>query len=403
MEKINITAEQSAMLNLVGHSLFAMPLDIPAEIDWSEVLKESMAQSLPLVAFKNIDELPIGVATSAMIKRYLKRCEASNFACYEGHRYLHRLMSEGGIPYSVIKGVASARYYPDPSLRSMGDVDFYVAPEHLERARELCIADGFSFEHTDSEHHDILKKGAMDMEMHFLPIAIPNEKMRPIFLEYWSELCEQATLVTDERGGYMLPSDFHHGFIILTHFQMHLMPIGVGLRHLCDWAVFANSFSNEEFSAMLEEKLKRVGLWRLAQAISLAAVRYLGMPHKEWMGESYEVADALVEDILRGGNFGQREKDRSFEGVFIADYKATDGNRSRIVRAFRFVNCYTRQHWRAARWCPLLYPVGWVYFPLRFLWKRLTGRRSASVVKSYKQSGKRLKLYNSLELYKPEK
>ncbi|MBR7116798.1 MAG: nucleotidyltransferase family protein [Clostridia bacterium] len=403
MNKINISEEQSAMLNLIGHNLFGMPVDVPSEIDWSEVLKESISQSMPLIAFQNIDELPIGVATTAVIKKYLKRCEEVNLACYRGHSYLHRLMSENGISYSVIKGVASARYYPDPILRSMGDVDFYVAPEHLERAREVFKSDGFTLEHTDSEHHDILERGKLYMELHFAPIAIPDEKMKPIFLEYWSDLCESATTVKDDYGEYKLPSDFHHGFIILTHFQMHLMPIGVGLRHLCDWAVFVNSFSNEEFVDTFEKRLKRVGLWRLGQAIALAAVKYLGMPHKAWMGDDYDVADALLEDIARGGNFGQRDKERSFETVFIADYKATAGEKSRIVRAFRFINNYIRQHWPAAKWCILLYPVGWIFFPLRFLWRRITGQRSANVVESYKQSGKRLAMYKRLELYKPQK
>lgn len=403
MERINMTEAQQVLFNLVGHNLFSMPLDIGSEVDWAEVLKEGIAQSVPLLAFKNIDELPIGVATSEMIKRYLKRCSASNYLCYKGHEYLHDLMTKNGIKYSIIKGVASARYYPDPAARSMGDVDFYVAPEDLERAKAIFEADGFEVKETDSEHHVCIKKGPMDMEMHFAPIAIPNDKMRPIFLEYWSDLCDKASLTEDTFSEYMLPSDFHHGFIMITHFQLHLMPNGVGLRHLCDFVVFANRFSDEDFRQLFEERFKRVGLWRLAQIISLAAVRYLGMPYKSWMGDDYATADALMLDIARGGNFGQREKARSFEGVFIADYKATDLGKSRFSRAFRSMNKYIRQKWRAAVWCPLLYPVGWVYFSVRFLFKRITGRRRVSVMKSYKESGKRLKLYKSLDLYKPEK
>lgn len=403
METINMTEAQKALFNLVGHSLFSMPLDISSEVDWAEVLKEGIAQSVPLLAFKNIGELPIGAATSEMIRRYLKKCSETNYRCYKGHEYLHALMTKSGIRYSIIKGVASAYYYPDPAARSMGDVDFYVAPEDLERAKAVFEADGFEVKETDSEHHVCLKKGSMDMEMHFAPIAIPGDKMRPIFLEYWSDLCDKASLTKDVFSEYMLPSDFHHGFIMITHFQLHLMPNGVGLRHLCDFVVFANRFSDEDFRRVFEQRLKRVGLWRLAQIMSLAAVRYLGMPYKAWMGDDYATADALMLDIARGGNFGQREKSRSFEGVFIADYKATDLGKSRFTRVFRTMNKYVKDKWSAVRWCPLLYPVGWVYFSVRFLFKRITGRRKVSVVKSYKESGKRLKLYKSLDLYKPEK
>ena len=403
MQNISLTAAQRAMLNLVGHSLFDMPLAIDSDIDWSEVLKESIAQSVPLVAFKDLAELPIGAATAEMLRRYIKRCSLGNLNCFRGHEYLHKLMTENGVRYCVIKGAASAYRYPDPRLRSMGDVDFYVSPEELERAREVVQRDGFLMEHTDSEHHDCLKKGSLFMELHFAPIAVPNDEMRPIFLEYWSDMCDKATLTSDGFSEYYFPSDFHHGFILITHFQLHLMPNGVGLRHLCDWVVFANKFSNDEFVAMFEERLKRVGLWRLAQIASLAAVKHLGMPHKAWMGNDYATADALMEDIARGGNFGQRDKARSFEGVFIADYKATDGKRSRFARAFRTLNNYVRGKWPAVRWCPLLYPVGWIFFSLRFLLKRITGKRKVGVVDSYKGSGKRLKLYESLKMYKPEK
>lgn len=403
MENINITPAQRAMFNLVGHSLFDMPLDISSDVDLSEVFKESVAQSLPLLAFRDLSELPLGAATAEIVRRYLKKCEASNLACFRGHKYLHELMTEHGIPYCVIKGAASAYHYPDSRLRSMGDVDFYVPPEDLDRAKAVFEADGFEFTETFASHHLCLNKGPMDMEMHFMPIAIPNEKMRPIFLEYWSDICDKATLTSDGFSEYMLPSDFHHGFIMITHFQLHLMPNGVGLRHLCDWVVFANKFSNEEFVAIFEERLKRIGLWRLAQIMSLAAVKHLGMPYKAWMGDDYATADALMEDIARGGNFGQRDKKRSFEGVFIADYKATDCGKSRFSRAFRSMNNYIRGKWSAARWCPLLYPVGWVFFSVRFLFKRITGRRKVSVMDSYKQSGKRLELYKSLDLYKPEK
>lgn len=37
-----------------------------------------------------------------------------------------RLMKENGIAYVVFKGLAVARHYPEPFVRTMGDVDFYV-------------------------------------------------------------------------------------------------------------------------------------------------------------------------------------------------------------------------------------------------------------------------------------
>ena len=48
-----------------------------------------------------------------------------------------RLMEENGIAYVVFKGLAVARYYPEPFVRTMGDVDFYVPQRDFLRAVEV--------------------------------------------------------------------------------------------------------------------------------------------------------------------------------------------------------------------------------------------------------------------------
>ena len=46
-------------------------------------------------------------------------------------------MIANNMPYVAMKGLASAMYYPDPSLRSMGDVDFLVTKENVSHAGKL--------------------------------------------------------------------------------------------------------------------------------------------------------------------------------------------------------------------------------------------------------------------------
>lgn len=402
MENAKIAQSQKILFSLIGQNLFSNPPIIPDDVDWNNVIHESKIQAVALLALQNYRQLPIDEGTAENIKKHLYKCTISNMACFTGHKYLHELMTKNGITYCVVKGVASARYYPNPLTRAMGDVDFYVLPEHLEKAREVFKADGFVFDSANHPYHNSMKKGKMQFEMHFKPIAAPDGAIGEIFNEYWSDICEKSRLVKDELTECVLPSDFHHGFILLTHLQSHLLSEGVGLRHVCDWAFFANSFSNEEFTALFEDRLKRVGLWRLAQILSLIAVRHMGFQHKPWMGDDYITADELLEDILCGGNFGVRERSRSYEGLFISDLQTTTVSKSRPIQIFHSMNMIVKRNWRAAEKCPLLYPVGWVYFSLRFLFRLLTGRRKANIATVYLQSGKRKKLYESLRLFVPE-
>ena len=402
MEKLNLTEAQGQLCALIGHNLFSAPLDIKEDAPWDEVIKESILQSVPLLAFKNYRELPLSEQNVSKVKSFIKKCSIANVNCFKGHEYLHKIMTDNAIPYCIIKGAASSYRYPDPLLRSMGDVDFYVPPQYTEKARAIFTDEGFVCDEHPHSFHVGMERGSLRIEMHFAPIASPGGKIGEIFNEYWSDICDTAVLTRDVFSEYYLPSDFHHGFILLTHLKSHIIPVGIGLRHVCDWAVFVNSFSDEEFRNLFEERLKRVGLWRFAKAVSLVAVLLFGMPHKAWMGEDYEIASALADDITSGGNFGRREKNRSFEGVFIADYKETGRSKNGIARAFATANGIVRKRWRAARWCPLLYPIGWVYFTLRFIFNRMTGKNDANVIKSYKKSGKRIKVYEDLKFFKSE-
>ena len=402
MENLNVTDAQRVLFNLIGHNLFSKPLEINASVDWNAVIKESILQSLPLVAFKKFQDLSMDEATASNLQRLLKKIATNNINGYKAHEYLHKLMSENQVPYCIIKGAASAFRYPDPLLRIMGDVDFYVPQEHFDRAKEVFLAEGFEFDTSDHAFHLGMKKGTLHFEMHFAPIASPKGEIGDIFLEYWSDICQSARLTQDVFSKYFLPSDFHHGFILLTHLRSHLLKRGVGLRHACDWAVFVNSFSDEQFTEIFCERLKRVGLWRFAQVSALMAVVLFDMPYKAWMGDDYATARALAEEISSSGNFGSRDKNRSFATAFVSDSEYKSKHRCALARLFSVANSIVLRHWESAKKYPILYPIGWVYFALRFAFNRLTGRCDVNIVKSYEDGKKRTNLYRSLRFFEPE-
>ena len=393
---------QKTLLSLLGHTLFSLPFSPDPDTDWSAVFRESRMQSVVICAFHDYKELPIGDEERENIREFIKLVTNHNIFCIQNHVKLHRLMSENGIPYCMLKGVASAHYYQNPLMRNMGDVDFYVHPDDLEKAESILLSKGFQRKDGNHDYHIAYSKGKAKIEMHYKPISSPGGEIGKVFDEYWADIREESALVNDAFGAYHLPSVFHHGFVMLSHLQGHLVCEGVGLRHFCDWAVFANSFSNEEFKEIFEKKLKRVGLWRLAQVLSLGAVECLGMPHKDWMGDDRDTAVRLLEDIMIGGNFGRKDNQRKYEGYFISssDEKSVKGNR--ILKAFGALNRRVDHYWRAPRKCPILYPFGWLYLSLRLIIRMITGKRKIRFASAYKQGGKRQELYRKIRLFEPE-
>ncbi len=398
----NISVEQKMLLSLIGHNLFSAPLTLEPNVDWTQVAHEARLQAVFSVAFCDYKQLPLSEELAAKIKSALIKYAIANAECFKNHSYLHALMEKNAIQYCVVKGAASASYYPDPILRSMGDVDFYVHPDDIERAVNIFKSEGFEIRDMNHPSHVVLHNGSKHFEMHFKPVAYSGGRIGKMLEENWQDIRDTSILYSDDLAVYRAPSVFHHGFIMLPQLQHHLMHEGVGLRHFCDWAIFVNSFSNDEFLEIFEISLKRVGLFRLAQLLSLGAVRHLGMDYRAWMGVDYDTAEEILSDIICGGNFGIKDKQRAYEGFFIADRGTGEVKGNPIRRLFASLNYIVKSHWRAAKKFPLIYPVGWVYFSTRYLILIVLGKRRINIIQTYKRSRSRKEKYSKIKAYEPE-
>ena len=71
------------------------------------------------------------------------------------------------------------------------------------------------------------------------------------------DIQEKAILVDN---AYAVPSDLHHGLILLLHNASHMTAGGIGLRHLCDWAVYMERMTDDFVENELAPCLKACGL-----------------------------------------------------------------------------------------------------------------------------------------------
>lgn len=399
-----MTNEQQMLLALLAKALFSKTKDHPKEIDWDRLCYESKVQSVPVIAFEAADK---SLIPADVLDKWKKTAEASllqNIRVITNHVHLNEWLKEAGVPYVILKGCASSSYYPNPSYRSMGDVDFLVPEDRIKSAGAVLEKHGLSPVESDHPAH-IEYIGARGVfELHFSVAGIPEREEGDLIKEYLSDIFEGSRMKSIEFGSASLPSAFHHGLVMLVHTCCHLVQSGIGLRHICDWAVFENSLSDSEFRELFEEKLKRVGLWKYAQILTLASVKYLGADPREWAASGDErSADMLMDDVLSGGNFGRRDKEREEQTPFIAFDKDTfESDDNKTARRFiRSKNDRIRKAWPAAKRCPLLLPVGWVVFGFIFLFRIVTGRRNRiDIKKTIDGADARRELYRNLELYK---
>ncbi len=391
---------EQILLDMLANSLFNAnrPIDIE-DINWMLVWYEAHVQAVSLTAFSGTTPNNCDPETINSIREKLKNAVRGVIHVNNEHIRLHKIMTEAGIPYVILKGAASCAYYPDPLLRTMGDVDFLVDRSDVDRACKVLEEKGFKRNPKEHEKHIVYYDETGHYEMHIDPAGIPKgdvgDKIREFFKDIIKESREYETLF----GTIRVPSEFHHGLVILLHTCCHLTGEGIGLRQLCDWATFISSFSEEQFCNIFEERLKSVGLWKFAQVLTQTSVKYLGCPQHRWAGvEDTELSEGVIKDIFKSGNLGQKNSTGMQESLFVTG----NGEKESLIKHFfSSVNEIVYFYWNFTRKLKFLLPLGWIYFGGRYIIRSFMGKRPKINIKNLKsEATTRTDLYEEMDLFK---
>ena len=403
-----MTEAQKILLSLVSRAMGtetseAFPED---EVLRRAVVEESIHQSVCLLVCDSMYENERTQDTAyRTLKKYADVTFKNNILGYEHHRFVSECLRENNIPFVIIKGISSDKFYPKKYLRSIGDVDIFVRPEYTEFAQKVLIDAGFKQLSNASEHHLAYVKERCRVELHYTIGDAPECIKETVDNIFFSEngIVETAEYV--DYGGAKLPvcNSYFHGLTLLLHTAGHISSEGIGLRHLCDWAAFIKDYNSESFCNEFEKVCKKLGLWTLAQVLTKAA-GYIGVPKFEFSeSRADNTAETLIEDIFFVGNMGQK----NINGVFskLNRHDTDKGvEKSKIRYLFNTLNNHVYTHIPAAKCHKLLLLPGYVYVIFRRAWLRLTGQRKrVHIGKSYENAKQRDRFIESLKLYSRQK
>lgn len=228
-----------------------------------------------------------------------------------------RLMEENGIAYAVFKGLAVARHYPEPFVRTMGDVDFYVPKEDFLRAVEV-IEHGL---HVEMDKEEVDKHYSFDwqgirFEMHYQIETFGNRRHQRRFNRMIDETMAEHTdsfTVCDSDGNEtevcVLPPE-EDLIVVFKHWFNHLLVEGVGLRQTLDLAVLLNVYWDKINIGQLMTALDGIGYMKAFRAMLAMMKRYLGL---DWLDNFFvydrcdeRYADKLMAAVMESGNFGRK-------------------------------------------------------------------------------------------------
>ena len=160
---------------------------------------------------------------------------------------------------------------------------------------------------------------------------------------------------------------------------------GIGLRHLCDWAVYVDRVDVEKYKTQLQD----MGLWTFACQLTAVCSRYLGFRAMPWAGTWDDVfLNQLITDILNAGNFGRKEDGRS-TGLAL-------NNEGNLVSSFAEM---TMHRYNFCKEKPIFLPIGMVMNSMRYLRLVALGKKKLVSPEMISAGAERKALYKQFHLF----
>lgn len=324
------------MVNGEGFMVNGSPLTISDGVDWNKVLDLAEEQSVVGLLAAGIETVqgswlkvhgfplvpkPIALQFIGRTMQLEQRNQAMNY--FIGVTV--EKMREAGIYTLLVKGQGVAQCYDRPLWRSCGDVDFFLDDENYERAKGFLtpLAQHMDREESYSRHIGMTIDPWI-VELHGSLRCGLSPKMDKVIDELQTDSCGNGNVRIWKDGGteVLLPEVNNDILFIFTHFLKHFYKGGIGLRQICDWCRLLWTYRDSIDVALLEQRLRRMGLMSEWKAFYALAVFYLGLPFTvdgllldgEKELERYrQKADRIMEFVLMSGNFGHNRDHSYFE------------------------------------------------------------------------------------------
>ena len=260
------------------------------------------------------------------------------------------------IPVVVIKGTAAGMYYPQPQLRSYGDIDLLVQPEHYYEAVKVLCTGGWIKNEEIGHYHTAFKKNNQLIELHQCPPGLDDVKegafIRRFLLSGFSDI-QQGTINQLECSFPILPWQ-QNGIELIWHFREHLYN-GIGLRHAIDWMMFVHCCLDDRAFSEYKSVLERAGLLVIAKTVARMCQLYLGLDESiTWcMDVNESLCTDLMEFILNQGNFGNKRTDDKVTKVLSRYHTPLS-----FLKGMQKRGIYS---WDLAKKYRILRPMAWLY------------------------------------------
>lgn len=286
--------------------------DFPCQdVEWQGLYNFAVKQSIVGVVFRGVERLgkDAGVPKELLFKWFTeseqirqRNCRLNTVAVKLSQR-----LARDGFHSCILKGQGNAIMYPDPSVRTPGDIDIWLEGsrrEILEYVRSLVPNVYAQYHHVDFPVYiDV------DVEIHFKPSRINNplfnHRLQKFYKKHRSEQLNHVCLEFDEKGLVCTPTDDFNLIFQMSHIMKHFFEEGIGLRQLIDYYYLLRRGYTEQEIAEYRKIIRWLGMKKFASSVMWVEKMVLGLEDTYLIMEPYEKGgQLLLEEIMETGNFG---------------------------------------------------------------------------------------------------
>ena len=295
-----------------------------ANLDWEELLSFGVEQTIIGILFHGLKKMrPDGPnrPDKYMVAKWFATSEylvAENRQAYRDAAALTRyLYGKAGIKSCVLKGQGNAMMYPDPYMRTPGDIDLWTDRDTVPLLRFILSEQpdaGIEYHHVDFS--GITKTPA---EIHFFPSFMGNlfheYRLRKYFERVKSQQFTRIVTLPDNAGRICVPTDSFNRVFQMSHIMHHFYFEGVGLRQIIDYYYLLKRGFTDEERREEDRLLGRIGMRRFAGGVMWVLHEVLGLEERLLLVPTDEkFGRLLMREMLLAGNFGHHDTRYAFGG-----------------------------------------------------------------------------------------
>ena len=344
----------------------------PKGLDWNAFYEFAKEQTLIGVVFEGVQKLPKETAPHLQLLMswfaFSRKIQQRNEVLDRATVALYNKVRDAGYPCCILKGQGNAVMYPNPSVRTPGDVDIWVnaGREEIRALAHSLVKNTNGQVDDESINHIGLTVNGVTVELHstpgFMANFVYNRRLQKWLKRNVDVQCGNMVELVHGDGAVAVPTPSFNCVYQLYHLYHHYFYEGVGLRQVVDYFFVVRKWNEDcDKLSSLQRELKLLGLWRFAGAMMFVLHQVMGLPEEMMVAPmDAKRGRMLLDDILNGGNFGRYDKRHAW-GRDSYNHKgfkhgALGHNMLRLCRDMRLLRFYPAEAlsepvFRVWHWC----------------------------------------------------